>query len=308
MARRRKSYQSTRNNRTFNPLELAMIKDMDYYSHYTMYLKNIAFQMFEWKNLPDSVDPRYLEMTLHQLGYVAFYKDPELGFIVTQGALSGVIDHYMLNTKFQASAPNYSKTFDLYNYVDMKPKENEPNQGVVIYNNDMHTGTFPSLNMFASDLAEIKEVIQINQNAQKTPFMLTGTDATIFSVKNIFQEIDGNSPVIATNEKFDMSTLKVLDLKAPYVIDKLNQQKNAIWNEAMTFLGIKNANLEKKERMVTSEVESNNEQIDSSGNIFLKARKEACKRINDLYGLNISVDFREGAFIDEPNDTVQTDN
>lgn len=306
MARRRKSYTSSR--RTYNPLELALDKDMDYFSHYSMYLRNIAFQMFEWKNLPDSVDPRFLEMSLHQLGYVAFYKDPKLGYIVTQGALSGTIDHYNLNKSFQATAPSYQAHFDLYNYPDMKPEKDEPNQGVVIFNNDMHTGTFASLNMFASDLAETKEIIQINQNAQKTPFMLTGSDATIFSIKNIFQQIDGNAPVIATNEKFDMSNLKVLNLNAPYVIDKLNQHKNAIWNEAMTFLGIKNANLEKKERMVTSEVESNNEQIDSSGNIFLKARQEACKRINDLYDLELSVAFREGVNTDEPDNTIQTDN
>lgn len=306
MARRRKSYTSQR--RTYNPLELALDKDMDYFSHYSMYLRNIAFQMFEWKNLPVSVDPRFLEMSLHQLGYVAFYKDPKLGYIVTQGALSGTIDHYHLNTAFQATAPNYQAKFDLYNYQDMKPTESDPTEGVVIFNNDMHTGTFASLNMFASDLAETKEIIQINQNAQKTPYMLTGTDATIFSIKNIFQQIDGNSPVIATNEKFNVSDLKVLNLDAPYVIDKLNQHKNAIWNEAMTFLGIKNANLEKKERMVTSEVESNNEQIDSSGNIFLKSRQEACKRINELYGLKMSVDFREGVNADEPDNSIPKDN
>lgn len=90
-----------------------------------------------------------------------------------------------------------------------------------------------------------------------------------------------------------MNGFGVLKTDAPYVSDALYQLKTQIWNEALTYLGISNVNITKKERLITDEVTRNQGGTIASRYSRLESRKKACKEINKMFGLNIDCDCRE---------------
>lgn len=282
-----------RNTNYRNPNRLEVPEGWQWFNHYYNYLKLLSLQLFEWKGLPDSIDPRYLETRLQSFGYVGFYRDKNLGYLLLEGAHTGILNVYGNPTDFIVSNPVYQKQFKLYNYSDPLPSEkNRDKYGVLLYNNDFRTSTNNSLRLFAQELAQLKEIISVNVNAQKTPVLIIGTDETKLSVQNMYNQYEGNAPAIFIDKQLDVDALKVLRTDAPYVTDKLNVQKNAVWNEIMTFLSIENANQDKKTRMLVDEVNGNNQQVSASGNVFLKTRREFCEMVNRLYpDLNISVEL-----------------
>ena len=147
--------------------------------------------------------------------------------------------------------------------------------------------------MFSRRLYLLDRVIDVNANAQKTPVLIQGTEKQRTTLINLYKEYNGNSPFIFGDKNLDLNTLKSLNTGAPYVADKIYQLKTQIWNEALTYLGISNINIQKKERLVTDEVTRNQGGTIASRYSRLQARRDGVKKINAMFGTNISVDYRE---------------
>ena len=160
--------------------------------------------------------------------------------------------------------------------------------------------------MFARRLYNIDRIIDVNANAQKTPVLLQGTEKQRLTLLNLYKEYDGNAPFIFGDKNLDLNSLKSLSTNAPYVCDKLYQLKTQIWNEALTYLGISNINIQKKERLISDEVTRNQGGTIASRYSRLESRRQAVKKINDMFGTNIEVNYRED-FQEVGNDDV-TDN
>ena len=110
---------------------------------------------------------------------------------------------------------------------------------------------------------------------------------------------EGNEPFIFGDKNMNPNAIKVLSTGAPFVADKLYALKSQIWNEALTYLGISNITINKKERMITDEVLRNQGGTIASRYSRLEARRQACKKINNMFGLNITCDYRDDSNSDQ---------
>lgn len=257
-----------------------------WYNHYRRQLYELALTTFEWENLPDSVSPRWLEKNLIDNGSVLLANNDTLGLVALQVTASGKLDETFTPTQYNVVAPNLT-TSPMYDVTN----------SVLVYNNYMRNGSIPSIELFAQDLAEIKATIHVNIQAQKTPMVWQTDDKRKLSVLNTAGDIDQFEPRIVVNKDMNFKDIIVMPTITPYLADKLDTQREKIWNEAMTYIGIDNANhIDKKARVQSAEVEANDSQVDSMVLTMLKSRQEACKQANDLWGLNLKVVPRENKF------------
>lgn len=261
----------------------SLAKNKGDYTKYLMRLTELSLSTFEWKNLPDTIDVRYLELALFAEGKAVFFKDEVMGYLALKCAVSGNLNVYGIPQKYRA----YS-SYNGYN------KELNLSDSVIIYNNMLRTNTLPDVMKYAMRIYELDQIIDINAKAQKTPILITCEENERLTMKNLYLKYDGNTPVIYGNKNLNVNGFKVLSTGAPYLCDKLYELKNQIWNEALTYLGISNLNIQKKERLITDEVQRNQGGTIASRYSRLEARKKACAEINKMFDLNIDVEFKDG--------------
>ena len=254
--------------------EMSMLTNNATYIDYLNRLRLLATSLFTWENLDEVAGfgaSRFLEQSLFNNGRACFVKDDELGFMVLKVNPSDKLNVYNLPTRVMAWSIGYEKNYDFDDVV-------------YIMNNELQLPTSQTINLIAYRLYETERTIDTNLIAQKTPILIEGDTKTILTLKNVYMQYSGNTPFIFGNKQFDISNkLNVLKTDAPYLIDKLTIHKHELWNEALTYLGIDNANTDKKERLITDEVESNNDLINFYLNCFYKTRKQACKLINEKF-------------------------
>lgn len=275
-------------NYKFNDsLELNEATYFDYLNRF----RRIALSMFEWVNLPKTMNARYLEQCLFFFGQAALIKDEKYGFINTKCAGSGYVNIYGLPSKFNCFSYDYKTMRNLYIGLnpadtDTEKEERQNNECILVMNNWDRVPTAGSMELFAWRLYLAQRSCDVNISAQRFPVMVVGDEKQRLMLENLYNQYNGNQPFIFGNKnQLNSDMLKVMNTEAPYVVDKITEYKKEIFNEALTFLGINNVSVKKKERLTENESSENNELVNLNLQAMLAPRLEACRQFNELFGL-----------------------
>ena len=257
-----------------------VINYQDFYYYYIQRLKSVAVSCFEWKNLPLTVSQRYLEISNLRRSFSLFFKDDVLD------------EFYAMRCFLQPPFDNYNIPVVRIAYANNRYRNRLINKNsVIIWDNYLHEQLWPALLMFSQQLTNIEITKQINLRAQKTPVLILCDEKQRLTMENLYMKLDCGTPVIFGSKNLDIEGIKALKTDAPYLLDKLQEEKINILHEAFSFLGVGSLEIVKRERYITNEIQAANE-----GNIAqranrLKSRVEAAEHINDMFGLDISVEY-----------------
>ena len=259
------------------------------YIKYRNQLMELGMSMLAWdfSKIPEEqrtfLNDRQIEYNEYYKGATVFFKDEELNeYLCLPVILSGPYDLDDMPKRRRA----YSKN------TNYQKELNEENS-VIIYNNYLRIPSCYTVNHYAEMLSDLEESIVVNCKAQKTPIAILCNENERLSMMNLYEQYDGNYPFIFGQKELNVKDVKSINTGAPFVADKLYAIKTQIWNEALTYLGISNISFQKKERLVSDEVVRNMGGTFASRYARLEIRREACEKIKDMFGIDISVDYRE---------------
>ena len=265
---------------------------------YRRILSELCMNRFEWVNLPKEVDQRFLELNLTYRALAVFYKDADTDkYVTAQGSGAGhsnFMDHPVSFTVIGPGA-GAGKSASLRAVPGRDGDGVQlPAECVPIWANYLRCPDLDVINLYAHKLAKFDRSIEITSDNMRKTKIVRAPENQRTSYVNVLRQIEEGQPTIFGSDTLDMSVVEVLDLSVdPLTLPNLMIARSKLWNECMGLLGINNANQDKKERLVAAEVGANDEQVQATRNIALNARQHACEQIKELFGLDITVDFKQ---------------
>lgn len=268
-----------KNKNIIDNLDAQMLNTL-WFNHYYNWLKLIVLNIIKWENVPDSIDIRYLEMALFEKGKVVFFEDEVMGLLALPVNLTGKLDVYGIPVNYYAYAQNGYRNNNL----------NKTNS-VLMFNNYMRNNSEIITQIYAKKLSNIDRSIDVNVSAQRTPVVVGCSEQQKLTMRNLVADYDGNEPFIYLDNKIDLSGVKVFNTQAPYVADKLEALLHNKLNDFLSNFGVENSNADKKERMVSDEVNANYGLVEIDRSVFLQPRETAIDKVNKMFKTDIKVSF-----------------
>lgn len=285
MSKRRKQIGVT------NFADTAYLNNTTYMFYYN-WLKNIAINRFKWTGLNDAIDVRWVELNLFERGYILYFNDPYIGDLMLPCTIGGKLNVNNIPMERRAFASN---GYNQVRYMD---------DSVLMYSNYLRAPDEPVIRMFAYRLYCSTRARDVNINQQKFPYLMLMPESKRLSYENLIMKYEGNSHLILLDKDWKLDEMQTFPTSVPYVANNLTIETRQILNEALSYLGVENGNVDKKERLQENEVTANYGLIEASRSVWLNARQDACREINEMFGTNISVEFNSNMYtkLNKPDD------
>lgn len=253
---------------------------------YQMYLRQfltLAENVFIYDNMPDYIDTAYLNKTLVRQGAIAFFYDDVLEKVLALPYTNiGSLDVYNRPKKIQVYGRNgYTNTL----------KEGE---FVIMYDNNGRYPIYIDILQYAERYANITKTMDTNIAQQRTPRIWKTSTEKEKTVRDLANEVDGNVEKIVTYDNINLDDIELVLAPAPYVTDKLQDQKDKIWSEFLRLIGISNLSFQKKERNISDEIQAMQGGTIASRYERFEPRKKAIEEINKKFNLQIKVEYYDG--------------
>lgn len=273
----------------------SQISNFKTYLMYLRQMESLAKNVFIIDNIPEEyefLDFSLIENTLLRQGSIAWFVDEVMGLLaLPYTSLSG-IDINGKPLRIEVYAQNgYHRILNR-------------NEFVIMYDNNGRYPLFLDIKQYAERVSLCQRTIDINVYQQRTPRAWKTTVEQERTLRDTISNIDGFEETILTYDDVDLNDSQMVLAPAPFVADKVDEQKERIWNEFLRLIGISNLSIQKKERNIRDEISAMQGGTIASRFSRFDARKKAIQEINKKFGLDLKVKYYDG----EPTSEIKPEN
>lgn len=276
---------------------------LDNYACYLMYRRQfitLAENVFIIDGLSTFCDMAYINKILLSRGQIAFFKDELIdkdALLALPFTTIGPLDIYGRPKRIIVAGQNgYNRRLNSGEFV-------------IMYDNNGRYSILPDVLAYAERMALATRVIDINLSNQKLPRVWktkTGSEKTI---KDLVNNVNSNAETVITYDNIDLDDTTAVLTAVPYVADKVQEEKDHIYNEFLRFIGVANIEYKKKERNIKDEIKAMQGGTIASRFSRFEARKQAIDKIKEVFGIDLKVRYYDGipSSVDELEDTSEED-
>lgn len=249
---------------------------------YTRVLTEMCLGRYDWHNLPDSISQRFMELTLFRNGLVGIFHHK------IDGGPSGEVGKIVAARA--APSGGYDMQDDPLGYTMTGPGMSGVRRAagdvVPVWSNALRIPDWDIVNVFSYRLAHLDRTIEINTMNARRSKIIAFNDNSRLTAAALNAQLEDGEAAIPVNSSLgslaDMMTALDLGVE-PRTLSELSILRNQEWNRCMGLLGINNSNQDKKERLVSDEVDANNDQVSTARESNLEARQLGAKLFNKRY-------------------------